>query len=987
MAKKGNTKKALLMSALSLLLCVSMLVSTTFAWFTDEVTSGKNQIIAGNLDVELEYSKDMSTWNSVAGRTDIVDPKALWEPGHTEVVYLRISNIGTLALKYNFSISFVDTVVGKSVEGNDIYLSQHLKYAVVDVDAKFADRDAAREAVENVAVPLAGYAVNGEMEKDAAAKTVALVIYMPEETGNEANYRGEKIPQIEMGINLVATQKMEEEDSFGPDYDANADVLAWDGSADTEWYDASKSEFVLYTAEELAGLSSLVYGGNNFSGKTVKLSADINLANKAWTPIGRMANTSGIGENSTFKGNFDGQGYTVYNLNVDTVDGIAGNDNNKGAGLFGSVTGNISNVNIENATIVTAHWAGAVVGYIEGSITKCSVKNVKITCLPELIGAEWDNGDKAGAIVGYASQGSITDCTVTDAEITAYRQIGAIAGGSYNPVSGCIVSNVTLIKDSTHDYKGTDDDSTINAYVGSVYGGAAVDATGDVTIIYATTFTVSNDDELVAALASTDTYIIIELAGDVALSYPARSAYAGAATKSVKINGNGYKLTLKQTDGDWSSIGLANADGVLTLNDLNVVKAAHAGNGAWNNHAINFTCKVEMNGVTFDNSVALEADATLKNITITDAKGDYYGLIVTAEGQTVTADGLNITAGRAIKVMDQYVDAPEKVTIEVSNAKFTTNKKAAILVTSTAGADIIIGEKVDISGCTADSIHEVWVDEERAASMSLVTVNGGSKILEGKTIASKDDLTTAIANAGVGEIIVLEGNVEIGAGQLALDKAITIDLNENTLSADYGYGIISLKNGASIKNGTIDVDSNVAAIRAFNVGSIENVTINIDPKATEKVATAIAVQNGGYVGTIKNVTITNATQGIELGKGAKVDLIENVVVKTTNNGSKQGIALQINAGYVGKIVNSTFEGETYGVHMMLNGEFTVALELVDCVVTGGTAALYAHDEAGIANTNNCSLTLTYDADTVFNGDFVWDFEEECQSVLTLNKPN
>ena len=54
MNNRKTTKKALLMSALSLLLCFSMLIGTTFAWFTDEVKSGKNQIMAGNLDIELE---------------------------------------------------------------------------------------------------------------------------------------------------------------------------------------------------------------------------------------------------------------------------------------------------------------------------------------------------------------------------------------------------------------------------------------------------------------------------------------------------------------------------------------------------------------------------------------------------------------------------------------------------------------------------------------------------------------------------------------------------------------------------------------------------------------------------------------------------------------------------------------------------------------------------------------------------------------------
>ena len=103
--KKNVTKRALVLSLLSLLLCCSMLVGTTFAWFTDSVTSGKNRIVAGNLDIELKYSKNFDTWTTVEGTEDLVDPDALWEPGRTEVVYLKLSNEGTLVLKYNFAMT------------------------------------------------------------------------------------------------------------------------------------------------------------------------------------------------------------------------------------------------------------------------------------------------------------------------------------------------------------------------------------------------------------------------------------------------------------------------------------------------------------------------------------------------------------------------------------------------------------------------------------------------------------------------------------------------------------------------------------------------------------------------------------------------------------------------------------------------------------------------------------------------------------------
>jgi predicted ribosomally synthesized peptide with SipW-like signal peptide len=98
--KVMSPKAAFVSSVLSLLLCVSMFVGTTFAWFTDSVFSMNNIIQAGNLDIELEWYDPVLGWLSVNENTNVFPKDSLWEPGHTEVVYLRIKNAGSLALKY-----------------------------------------------------------------------------------------------------------------------------------------------------------------------------------------------------------------------------------------------------------------------------------------------------------------------------------------------------------------------------------------------------------------------------------------------------------------------------------------------------------------------------------------------------------------------------------------------------------------------------------------------------------------------------------------------------------------------------------------------------------------------------------------------------------------------------------------------------------------------------------------------------------------------
>ena len=218
-----KTKFALLQSVIALLLCCSMLIGTTFAWFTDSVTSGNNIIAAGNLDIELEYL-DNGTWKKVTESTNVFKNDTLWEPGHTEVVYLKVSNAGSLALKYQLGVNIAKEVGSVNQAGDDFLLSDYIYFGAVEgVSQAYADRAAARAAVTAAEKISTGYGKTGTMEKGAEPQYVALVVYMPEETGNAANYAtGENPPSITLGIELLATQMTSESDSYDKTYDENA---------------------------------------------------------------------------------------------------------------------------------------------------------------------------------------------------------------------------------------------------------------------------------------------------------------------------------------------------------------------------------------------------------------------------------------------------------------------------------------------------------------------------------------------------------------------------------------------------------------------------------------------------------------------------------------------------------------------------------------------------------------------------------------------
>jgi len=143
---KKSTKRSLLLSVLSLLVCCSMLIGSTFAWFTDSVTSGSNVITSGNLDIEVQYTLDGTNWSNLQGATDLFS-KGLWEPGHTEVVVLKIENKGSLALKYNANMNIFNETIGKTKDGKDIVLSDILTVSTLTQQVN---------AIGDIAVDLVG---------------------------------------------------------------------------------------------------------------------------------------------------------------------------------------------------------------------------------------------------------------------------------------------------------------------------------------------------------------------------------------------------------------------------------------------------------------------------------------------------------------------------------------------------------------------------------------------------------------------------------------------------------------------------------------------------------------------------------------------------------------------------------------------------------------------------------------------------------------
>ena len=229
-----TTKRALVSSLLAIVLCVAMLVGATFAWFTDTASTGVNKIQTGKLDVELEYSYNMNEWYTADATSKIFDDSIRWEPGVTQVVYLRVRNNGDLALKYNLNMnSSLQSSWGRNMANDKYYIGDYVKLGTATVNTPFTAREAAWNAVAgnaNVIKNFKGATLQSvaSVLPQSTSDPLAIVIYLPTDVGNEANAKSKTYTSklSFLGIELYASQATVESDSFNNTYDKNAaDVL------------------------------------------------------------------------------------------------------------------------------------------------------------------------------------------------------------------------------------------------------------------------------------------------------------------------------------------------------------------------------------------------------------------------------------------------------------------------------------------------------------------------------------------------------------------------------------------------------------------------------------------------------------------------------------------------------------------------------------------------------------------------------------------
>lgn len=406
------------MSGIALLMCVSMLIGSTYAWFTDTASTAVNKIQSGTLDVALEMlvgekwvdaEGETLSFKAADGRTEI-----LWEPGCTyELPVLRIVNKGNLALKYKVIITGIDGDA-KLNEVIDWYYSIDLASTALGGHGWTTPSDLYRLenfGEEDYLLP------EGQSANTRTDESVFKIIgKMKEDAGNE--YQNLTIENI--GITVVATQYTYEYDSEDNQYDKDATFPSvWDGSFDAPTLSADGFYHITNASEFAYIVSRQLKAGTKYS-----IDADIDLSGRTITTDNHRPLDNVV---------IEGNGHTVSNFVMDNTH----NPENYYGGLFGYFynAGSIKDLTVKNATIKGGKQVGAIIGGMNG--TGSTVENCHaINCT--IIGEK-----KVGAVVGYTASGYVKDCSAKNCSVYSKNSEAGEVVGFINTTDAGMVDNTS----------------------------------------------------------------------------------------------------------------------------------------------------------------------------------------------------------------------------------------------------------------------------------------------------------------------------------------------------------------------------------------------------------------------------------------------------------------------------------------------------------------------------------------------------------------
>ena len=535
----NQMKKPLLLSILMLITCLVMLIGTTFAWFSVSVSSGNNVIQAGNLDISVEYSLDGNTWKNLNGAKDLFQQGA-WEPGHKEVVVLKVENKGTLSFKYKALLNIYEEIIGKTNTGEDIKLSDCLMVSTLVQQTNPNENNVVNLAFGNAnsltyekTAKLSDFSEKEFLNKDAiltpgAFEYIIIEIHIPNDFGNRVNDNGVDIPQIKFGINILATQVPYEEDSFDNTYDLNAvhpTVIKINDS--------------LYFAVEDSNVTNNTFFSNNTFTHPVVLDGDNTTVTMNVTSTDAVEWLDGrFPACGNVFGSANGSMITVEELIIEGVmmPNMAGYPTSNNT-VFNTT---LDKVKIEDAEIVGSldGFSPALFSYGNTTLTDCEISGTKSSSGASVFDVVASNG----VFTAYDSEiGSIfMDEETTIVDIRGDSKVDYIESVGNADERYILIRAGSVVEDIVAD-ENTNIVIETGAVVKRING---VEVTGDNGNTFADVIIVSTQEEVNASIKNGDNLFVLN---DIKLPKDTEYLFYAPKGKPIYVNGHGKTFTVAGT--------------------------------------------------------------------------------------------------------------------------------------------------------------------------------------------------------------------------------------------------------------------------------------------------------------------------------------------------------------------------------------------------------------------------------------------------------
>ncbi len=523
------------------------------------------------------------------------------------------------------------------------------------------------------------------------------------------------------------------------------------------------------TVEQLKEFRDNVNSGTSYAGKTVKLTADLDLSSEAnWKPIGNVAAYPG----QAFRGVFDGNGKTISNLtsNDETANWSC-------AGLFGSISnGTIKDLTLTNVDIQSYHYAAGIVAY-KGDDTNVSIQNCKviggtIKSTPELLSSgKYDNGDKAGGIMGYATAPSTIDnCWVENVTITAYRDLGGIVGCSNGTVTNNTAKNVTVTQDLTNGYE-TSTPTTIGDIVGRGSATNNVEANGNIVIKsdYVAQIGETKFETLQAAFDAAQNGDVVTLLKDYDATgeHPFTAPNGNKARNLGILNGitfDGANHTLTVTgNGIWVGGGSSIAD--VTIKDITINNAQNAGRCV--------DTRGSLNSLTLDNAtLSTTGSGATQPLTIGGDQANATTVSITNSSITTSEDGKYGYAITTFNPVNMTIDGSTLKGWACFNIKAASNSAGSNGSVFTITNSELTSKNIYPGSSNAYSVFKIE-DVDVTINVTNTTINvDGAENSEAIVGFEPGNANGSIVNLGEGNNVVFTGTTDFAHNDNAASKLL-----------------------------------------------------------------------------------------------------------------------------------------------------------------------------------------------------------------------